>query len=135
VEGGGVFVVGGAGYAHFLVADARAAREALGAVGVEVLADREVLVQVLDQAEPGQLGRIARRMAEAGVNIEVQYSDHQNRLILVVDDSERGRQVSRAWTAEPGDRRDGPGGDAPQGRGAGTSRPGTGSDTARVARR
>ena len=39
-------------------------------------------------------------MADAGVNIEVQYSDHDNRLILVVDDLERGRAVSDAWSRE-----------------------------------
>jgi len=52
----------------------------------------------LRQDEAGQLGKIARRMADAGVNIEVLYSDHENRLILVVDDYERGKQVSDAWT-------------------------------------
>ena len=36
-------------------------------------------------------------MAEAGVNIEVIYSDHQNQLILVVDDFEKGRAVSETW--------------------------------------
>jgi hypothetical protein len=39
-------------------------------------------------------------MAEAGVNIEVQYSDHDHQLILVVDDVERGRAVSEAWMNE-----------------------------------
>lgn len=100
VEGGGAFVVDGRGFAHFLVADGAAARAALAAAGVEVLADREVLVQRLDQARPGELGRICRRMAEAGVNIEVLYSDHQHRLILGVDDLERGSRVCTAWTAE-----------------------------------
>ena len=42
----------------------------------------------------------ARRMAEAGVNIEVQYSDHANRLILVVDDAQRAGWVAAAWTAD-----------------------------------
>jgi hypothetical protein len=65
-----------------------------------VLEVRDVLVQRLDQSTPGQLGRIARRMAEAGVNIETLYSDHQNRLILVVDDLVAGREVSAAWTRE-----------------------------------
>ena len=41
-------------------------------------------------------------MAEAGVNIEVLYSDHQNQLILVVDDLDRGRRVSEAWAKERG---------------------------------
>jgi hypothetical protein len=39
-------------------------------------------------------------MAEAGVNIEVIYSDHDHQLILVVDDLERGRMVSEAWSRE-----------------------------------
>jgi hypothetical protein len=100
VEGGGAFAVDGAGIAHFLVEDAAAARAALASAGIEVLADREVLVQRLDQARPGELGRIARRMAQAGVNIEALYSDHQNRLILVVDDPAGGRRVSAEWTRE-----------------------------------
>lgn len=100
IEGGGAFRADGSGLAHFLVADAAAARRALEGTGIEVLADREVLVQRLDQARPGQLGRICRRMADAGVNIEVLYSDHENRLILVVDDLERGRRVSDAWRRE-----------------------------------
>lgn len=99
VEGGGAFAVGDGGIAHFLVEDAASARKALAAPGIEVLGDREVLVQRLDQSRPGQLGAICRRMADAGVNIEVLYSDHENRLILVVDDIERGRRVSDAWTA------------------------------------
>ncbi len=97
IEGGGAFVVDGKGIAHFLFEDAAAARQALEAKGIVVLDDREVLVQRLKQDQPGQLGKIARMMAEAGVNIEVIYSDHQNQLILVVDDLEKGRAVSEAW--------------------------------------
>jgi hypothetical protein len=100
IEGGGAFVVDWRGIAHFLVADAAAARAALAAAGIEVLADREVLVQRLAQEMPGQLGSLTRRMADAGVNVEVLYSDHQNQLVLVVDDVERGRRVSAAWTRE-----------------------------------
>lgn len=97
IEGGGAFVVNGNGVAHFLFEDGAAARSALEAAGIQVLEQREVLVQRLNQAEPGQLGRISRRMAEAGVNIEVLYSDHDHQLILVVDDIEEGRTVSHAW--------------------------------------
>ena len=102
VEGGGAFLASGAGVAHFLFEDGEAARRALEAAGIRVLAVRDVLVQRLKQDVPGQLGKIARRMAEAGVNIEVVYSDHANQLILVVDDMMRGRQVSEAWTRERG---------------------------------
>jgi organic hydroperoxide reductase OsmC/OhrA len=62
--------------------------------------EREVLVQKLDQSVPGQLGKVSRRMADAGVNIEVLYSDHENQLILAVDDIAKGRAVSEAWTHE-----------------------------------
>jgi uncharacterized protein YciI len=97
IEGGGAFVVEGKGIAHFLFDDAVAARKALEAKGIVVLEDREVLAQRLNQDQPGQLGKIARMMAEAGVNIEAVYSDHQNQLILVVDDLEKGRPVSENW--------------------------------------
>lgn len=97
VEGGGGFVVGGEGIVHFLFEDGAAARKALAEKGIEVIAEREVLVQRLNQDEPGQLGKISRMMADAGVNIEVIYSDHQNQLILVVDDFEKGKAVSERW--------------------------------------
>jgi hypothetical protein len=100
IEGGGAFVVNGQGVAHFLFDDGAAARAALEAAGIRVLEERDVLVQRLNQTQPGQLGKITRRMAEAGVNIEVLYSDHDHRLILVVDDLEKGRVVSEAWIRE-----------------------------------
>jgi hypothetical protein len=92
IEGGGAFVVDGRGVAHFLFEDGTAASNALEAAGITVLEEREVLVQRLNQSQPGQLGKITRRMAEAGVNIEVLYSDHQ--LILVVDDIAKGHAFS-----------------------------------------
>jgi hypothetical protein len=100
IEGGGAWVVDGQGVAHFLFEDGGAACKALEAAGIKVLAERDVLVQQLNQAEPGQLGSISRRMADAGVSIEVLYSDHDHRLILVVDDIVKGRAVSEAWTCE-----------------------------------
>lgn len=100
VEGGGVFVANGVGVAHFLVHDAAAARMALAKAGIRVVGENDVLVQKLRQDVPGQLGAIARRMAAAGVNIEVQYSDHDHNLILVVDDLARGRMVSEEWTRD-----------------------------------
>lgn len=100
IEGGAAFVVAGEGVAHFLVADGDAARQALAAAGIQVGSVRDVLVQRLRQDEPGQLGKLTRRMAEAGVNIEVLYSDHAHQLILVVDDPDKGRDVSEAWMRE-----------------------------------
>ncbi|MCI0392065.1 MAG: amino acid-binding ACT domain-containing protein [Acidobacteria bacterium] len=100
IEGGGAWVVDGNGVAHFLFEDGAAARDALEAAGIRVLEEREVLVQRLQQDVPGQLGLLTRRMAEAGANIEVLYSDHNHQLILVVDDLARGRAASEAWMRE-----------------------------------
>lgn len=97
LEGGGVFTVDGHAYAHFLVADGEPGRAAAEAAGLEVVAVREVLVRRLDQARTGQLGAIARALADAGVNIETQYSDHDNRLILVVDDVAAAARATEAW--------------------------------------
>lgn len=100
VEGGGAWIVDGVGVAHFLFEDGAAARNALEAVGIKVVEEREVLVQRLKQDVPGQLGLLTRRMAEAGVNIEVLYSDHEHQMILVVDDIEKGKAVSKSWMKE-----------------------------------
>jgi hypothetical protein len=100
IEGGGAWVVKGEGVAHFLFEDGAAARSALEASDIRVLQERDVLIQRLNQAEAGQLGRISREMAQAGVNIEVLYSDHNNRLILVVDDMAKGQAVSERWSLE-----------------------------------
>jgi hypothetical protein len=100
IEGGGAWVVDGQGLAHFLFEEEAAACSALEAAGIQILEVRDVLVQRLNQTEPGQLGKISRRMAAAGVNIEVLYSDHDHQLILVVDDIARGQAVSEAWARE-----------------------------------
>lgn len=97
LEGGGVFVMGAAGHAHFLVEDGERARVAAQEAGLEVCGVREVLVRKLDQERPGELGRIAGALGAAGINIVTMYSDHENRLILVVDDVAKGAEVTRAW--------------------------------------
>lgn len=97
VEGGGAWVVDGRGVAHFLVANAEAGRQALEAGGMTVVADREVITLRLAQATSGQLGLLARRMADAGVNITALYSDHDHRLILVVDNLPAAQRVADTW--------------------------------------
>ncbi len=99
LEGGGVFVHEGKGIAHFLVDDAVLGRKVLLDKGVDVVKINEVLIQKLKQEVPGQLGKLTRIMAEHEVNIMVQYSDHDNQLILVVDDYEKGKLVSQNWSA------------------------------------
>lgn len=98
IEGGGAWVVDKKGIAHFLFENTVAARKALEEGGIKVIGENEILVQRLKQDQPGQLGKIARLMERAGVNIKVMYSDHHNQLILVVDDFEKGRLVTENWT-------------------------------------
>lgn len=102
LEGGGVFTHAGVGVAHFLVADGVAAVAAVAAAGLGTAVVREVVTLRLDQDTPGQLGTAARRMADAGVNLLVQYSDHAGNLVLVVPDAERGaaHEVAATWSAE-----------------------------------
>jgi hypothetical protein len=49
------------------------------------------------------LGAITRALADAGVNIEAQYSDHDHdhRLILVADDPRTAAAVTVAWADPP----------------------------------
>ena len=97
VEGRGAWVVDGRGVAHFLFEDGAQAQRVLDGIRMHVAAVRPVLLQRLRQDEPGQLGKLCRAMADAGVNIEVQYSDHDHQLVLVVDDPVKGAEVSRQW--------------------------------------
>ena len=97
LEGGGVFVHNGKGIAHFLVDEAEKAKQALEAKGITVAGIHDVLIQKLKQDVPGQLGKFSRLMAKNNINILVQYSDHYNQLILVVDDHEKGKIISANW--------------------------------------
>lgn len=99
LEGGGVFVHNGQGVAHFLVTMAEKGKQALASHGIVDVSINDVLIQKLNQEVPGQLGKICRIMAENGVNILTQYSDHANQLILVVDDYTTGQKISNQWTA------------------------------------
>ncbi|TWJ00920.1 hypothetical protein JN11_02183 [Mucilaginibacter frigoritolerans] len=100
LEGGGVFQNGKTSIAHFLVEEAERAREELAKVQIEVVKISDVIVQKLRQDVPGQLGMFCRKIAEANINILVQYSDHSNQLIVVVDDYEKGKKVSEEWIKE-----------------------------------
>lgn len=97
LEGGGVFQYGQNAIAHFLVEEAEKAKEVLAGEGIVVNKINEVIIQKLRQDVPGQLGMFCRKMASAGVNILVQYSDHSNQLIIVADDMLKAKIVSEEW--------------------------------------
>ena len=100
LEGGGVFQTGNMSVAHFLVEDAVKAKDVLQTAGISVVKINDVLIQKLRQDVPGQLGMFCRKMADAGLNILVQYSDHSNQLVVVVDDIDKGKLVAQQWMKE-----------------------------------
>lgn len=98
LEGGGVFQYEGVSIAHFLVEEASKAKVELEKVGILVTKISDVLIQKLRQDIPGQLGAFCKELADANVNILTQYSDHSNQLIVVVDNYEKGKEISESWT-------------------------------------
>lgn len=83
----------GRGMVQLLVADegASAAHRALEDAGLGVADQRQVLViDIRDQ--PGTLGELARRFAEANVNIELAYSTFGGvKLVVATDDVDAAR--------------------------------------------
>lgn len=90
IEGVCGFPCEGKGKGHVLVDDASTARRALEEAGIEVGEERDVLVLELDN-QPGSLGRIARRLANAEVNITLVYVASNTRLVFGVDNLEKAR--------------------------------------------
>lgn len=82
----------GVGVIHVLVDDADSAASALESAGVMVRGRREVLVARLDD-QPGTMGDLTRRFAEAGVNVDLVYLATDTRVVLGVDDMETGRSL------------------------------------------
>lgn len=77
---------------HILVDDADAARRVLSDAGLDVRDEKEVLV-VGCPDEPGALGKRARTLADAGINIELAYLAAGTRLVLAVDDLAAARSA------------------------------------------
>jgi len=76
---------------HLLVDDAAATRAALAGAGIEVEEEREVLVVEVED-EPGTMAEVARKLADAGVNVEFTYATIGGcRLVLGVDDMDKAQ--------------------------------------------
>ena len=91
-DGGCATTGGGNGEVHILVEDAAAARSALEGAGIQVTAEREAVV-VNAPNQPGELGRTARKLADAGVNIETYYVATGDALVFVPDDAAKARSA------------------------------------------
>ncbi|MFC4223423.1 amino acid-binding protein [Lysinibacter cavernae] len=84
LEGGGLW----SGTAHYLVADGDTAIRALVSAGIIGAEMRQVVIAELDRDAPGALGRMMAKLADAGIVLDGQYSDHNNRKVLLVNDIE-----------------------------------------------
>ena len=99
--GGGVNIEGlcavtneGRGIIHILVQDAAKARSALEGAGIKVEGESEAMVSELpmDRVErPGTLGEMARKVADAGVNVQVVYLATKNRAVIVTSDNAKAK--------------------------------------------
>jgi len=70
---------------HILVPHAEAARHALAISHLAVTREREVVV-VDAEDRPGVLADLTRKIAKAGINLDLVYVATQNRIVLGSDD-------------------------------------------------
>ena len=77
---------------HILVPHGEAAKHALAISHLAVTREREVVV-VEAQDRPGVLADLARKIAKAGINLDLVYVATQNRIVFGSDDLEGLRSV------------------------------------------
>lgn len=93
LDGFAAFTGEGKGVVHVLVSDESLAalRDALGAARMGIADEREVFVVTVAD-EPGALGDVARRLADANVNIDLAYTTFGGvRLVFGTDDVRSAR--------------------------------------------
>jgi hypothetical protein len=66
---------------HLLTTDKAATTRAISKVGYKVSRDADVMVERIDN-QPGALGKITRRLADAGINLTTIYLATDTRLVL-----------------------------------------------------
>lgn len=83
----------GKGVICLVVEDAAGARSALEGAGVPIDAELEAIVLdvAADADRPGAAGEIARKVADAGVNIEVACVATHDRIVLATSDNASAR--------------------------------------------
>lgn len=84
---------GGRNAVHILVEDVDAARSALTEAGIEVGPDVGVVTMTFED-RPGELGAMARRVADTGANIELVYISCDRQLVLATSDNQAVEDLS-----------------------------------------
>ncbi len=77
---------------HILVPHAEAARHALGISNLAVTREREVVV-VDAKDRPGELADLARKVAEAGINLDLVYVATRTRVVFGAEDIDSLKNV------------------------------------------
>ena len=85
IEGATGYVCNGQGVYHVLVTDVERARRALIDAGFTLEAERAVVLAPVEDV-PGAAARLLRRVAEAGVTVDLLYLAIDGRLVLGGDD-------------------------------------------------
>ncbi len=88
LDGACGYVTDGRGSFHVLVADPTHARRALMDAGFEILEERQVAVVPVTN-KPGAAAALLRRIADAGVNVDLLYATVDGRMVLGGDDFKR----------------------------------------------
>ncbi|MBA3362919.1 MAG: amino acid-binding protein [Actinobacteria bacterium] len=89
----------GVGVVHVLVENAMVAQNALILADIKVEGEADAVVIDLtdeDAARPGTLGRVAGKVATAGINISIAYLATGDRAVLVTSDNEKAREALQA---------------------------------------
>lgn len=86
----------GVGIVHILVENAMVAQNALILADIKVEGEADAVVIDLTQDEagkPGTLGRVAGKVATAGINVSIAYLATADRAVLVTSDNEKAREA------------------------------------------
>jgi hypothetical protein len=89
----------GVGVVHVLVENAMVAQNALILADIKVEGEADAVVIDLtdeDAGKPGTLGRVAGKVATAGINISIAYLATGDRAVLVTSDNEKAREALQA---------------------------------------
>lgn len=93
IDGVSGSVTGGSPVVHLLVDDAGPVRQALADAGFTAVDEREVVVLDVED-RPGSLGEVSRRIAAAGISLDLVYLATGTRLVLGSDDVDALRSAS-----------------------------------------
>ena len=90
IEGYCSFPSGGKSYLHVLLQEVTDARRVLTENGIEIAEEREVITLDMEDL-PGAMGKKARLVADAGINIHMVYMGTNSRLVIVAYDLDNAK--------------------------------------------